>query len=113
MGACCSISAAAAAEPEPVAALGDSIAAGWGPAGDVDATAAAPDSWVTARTASLASRLGAQASNFARPGTGADDLPEQLDRLLRRGVAYKLVIIETGTNDACTLSSVDSFRGFI
>ncbi|WP_030618249.1 SGNH/GDSL hydrolase family protein [Streptomyces sclerotialus] len=104
--------------PDSVAALGDSITAGFDACGLLaDCTAA---SWATGTDPavhSLASRLVTKQSghtwNFARTGALMNDLPRQIDR----AVPHKpeLVTILVGANDACrnnasAMTSTAEFR---
>ncbi|MFI9030427.1 SGNH/GDSL hydrolase family protein [Streptomyces sp. NPDC053560] len=90
--------------PDSVAALGDSITAGFDACGLLADCSAA--SWATGTdpaVRSLASRLVAKQSghawNFARTGALMDDLPRQIDRAIPH--KPELVTILVGANDAC------------
>ncbi|WP_110944166.1 SGNH/GDSL hydrolase family protein [Streptomyces niger] len=104
--------------PDSVAALGDSITAGFDACGLLaDCTAA---SWATGTDPavhSLASRLVANPSghtwNFARTGALMVDLPRQIDRAIPH--KPELVTILVGANDACrnnasAMTSTADFR---
>ncbi|MER7396310.1 SGNH/GDSL hydrolase family protein [Streptomyces sp. NPDC000151] len=90
--------------PDSVAALGDSITAGFDACGLLADCAAA--SWATGTdpaVRSLAERLLAHPSghawNYARTGALMDDLPRQIDRAIPH--KPQLVTILIGANDAC------------
>ena len=105
--------------PAALAALGDSITAGY--ASCATLVACRRNSWATGTSTDVdshyrqihAERPTVTAKNFAVPGVRADALAGQADRAVRAGVGYVTILI--GANDACRdrvedMTSVATFR---
>jgi lysophospholipase L1-like esterase len=98
----------AKALPSSMAALGDSITAGYGSCFTL--VACGRNSWSTGRSAAVDSHyrrirddnvtIAGDAENYAVPGAMAGDLAGQADRAVQDKVQYVTVLI--GANDACT-----------
>lgn len=107
--------------PASMAALGDSITAGYGTC--VTLVACRRNSWSTGngdrvdshyrRIRAENSAISGRADNFAAPGAQAESLPGQARRAVRAGADYVTVLI--GANDACApqvgdMTSAATFR---
>ncbi|MBG0565694.1 GDSL-type esterase/lipase family protein [Actinoplanes aureus] len=100
----------AAALPSSMAALGDSITAGFGSC--LAFVACSRNSWSTGTSSAVDShyrrilednpKIKGEAHNFAEPGAEADALAGQADRAVEVKAQYVTVLI--GANDACAAS---------
>jgi lysophospholipase L1-like esterase len=113
--------AAAKGYPHSMAALGDSISAGFGSCGAF--VVCGRNSWSTGTAEAVDShyrrilaknpRIKGNARNFARPGAEAGDLASQASRAVDAKVQYVTILI--GANDACAarasaMTPVATFR---
>ncbi|WP_250000871.1 GDSL-type esterase/lipase family protein [Actinoplanes sp. M2I2] len=107
--------------PSSMAALGDSITAGFGSCGTF--LACSRNSWSTGSAEAVDShyrrilaknpKIRGKARNFARPGAEADALPAQVAQAIDMKAQYVTILI--GANDACAaapsgMTSVAAFR---
>lgn len=110
--------------PSSMAALGDSITAGFGSCGAF--LVCGRNSWATGTADAVDShyqrilaknpRIKRKARNFARPGARAGDLPGQVAQAIDMNAQYVTILI--GANDACAgsttaMTSVTTFRSRI
>jgi lysophospholipase L1-like esterase len=109
--------------PTSMAALGDSITAGY--ASCLVLLACTRNSWSTGSSAAVDShylriragnpKISGHAANFAQPGAVADGLAAQARQAVRATTTYQYVTILIGANDACastvdTMTSTEAFR---
>jgi lysophospholipase L1-like esterase len=110
--------------PASMAALGDSITAGYGTC--VTLVACRRNSWSTGggtrvdshyrRILAESSAISGRGENFSVPGARAEALPGQARRAVRAGAEYVTILI--GANDACAgrvdhMTGVAAFRGHV